>query len=61
METGGADSPGPDKLVSGVDVGVELTLAADRTAGKSEGGEQAGTEDENMSKRATSWLGAGHA
>lgn len=54
VETGGVDSPGPDKFVAGGDVGVELTLAADRRSGKSEGEEQAGTEDEKMSKRATS-------
>lgn len=48
------DNPGPDKVMAGVDVGVERTLAAERTSGKSEGEEQAGTEDEKMSKRATS-------
>lgn len=48
------DNPGPDNVVAGVDVGVELTLAADRTSGKSGGEEQAGTEDEKMSKRAPS-------
>lgn len=61
VKTGGVENPGPDKVVAGVDVGVERTLAADRTSGKSEGEQQAGTEDEKMSKRATSWLGAGNA
>lgn len=61
VETGGVDSPGPDKVVGGGDVGVELTLAADRRSGKCEGEEEAGTEDEKMSNRATSWWGAGNA
>lgn len=54
VETGDVDRPGPDKVVAGGDVGVELTLAADRRSGKSEGEEQAGTGDEKMSKRAAS-------
>lgn len=54
VETADGDSPGPDKVVAGGDVAVELTLDADRRSGKSEGEEQAGTGDEKMSKRATS-------
>lgn len=45
------DNPGHGKVAAAADVGAELTLVAVRTSGKTEGEEQAGTEDE---ERATS-------